>query len=115
MITLTVEIEKEADGRWIAGKGPAIRDITYESLVRYDVGRLKPETSYAKRYPMQVAVDGTRIPRLADVVALAEKAGNRDVRFNIETKLSPVATEELRAGYVWRGKVLRAAMVKVSG
>jgi molecular chaperone GrpE len=27
----------------------------------------------------------------------------------------PVVTEELRAGYVWRGKVLRAAMVKVSG
>jgi molecular chaperone GrpE len=27
----------------------------------------------------------------------------------------PMVTQELRAGYVWRGKVLRAAMVKVSG
>jgi molecular chaperone GrpE len=27
----------------------------------------------------------------------------------------PTVTQELRAGYVWRGKVLRAAMVKVSG
>jgi len=27
----------------------------------------------------------------------------------------PVVTEDLRAGYVWRNKVLRAAMVKVSG
>jgi molecular chaperone GrpE len=27
----------------------------------------------------------------------------------------PAVTQELRAGYVWRGKVLRAAMVKVSG
>jgi len=33
--------------------------------------------------------DGARIPRLADVFALAARAGNRTVRFNIETKLDP--------------------------
>jgi glycerophosphoryl diester phosphodiesterase len=91
---LNPDIARGADGKWIAQKGPAIRDEAYESLTRYDVGRLKPETSYAKRYPMQVAADGTRIPRLADVFALAEKSGNRDVRFNIETKLTPTAPHE---------------------
>lgn len=94
---LNPDIARGADGNWIARKGPAIRDETYEALARYDVGRLKPETPYAKRYPMQVAVDGTRIPRLAEVFALAEKAGNRDVRFNIETKLVPTAPEETLA------------------
>jgi glycerophosphoryl diester phosphodiesterase len=91
---LNPDIARGPDGQWIAKKGPAIRDETYEALARYDMGRLKPESDYAKRYPMQVAVDGARIPRLAEVFALAEKAGNRDVRFNIETKLTPTAPEE---------------------
>jgi glycerophosphoryl diester phosphodiesterase len=94
---LNPDIARGADGQWIARKGPAIRDETYESLARYDVGRLKPDTNYAKRYPTQVAVDGARIPRLAEVFALAEKARNREVRFNIETKLVPTAPEDTLA------------------
>jgi glycerophosphoryl diester phosphodiesterase len=94
---LNPDIARGPDGAWIAKKGPAIRDETYDALARYDVGRLNPASAYAKRYPMQVAVDGTRIPKLAEVFALAEKAGNRDVRFNIETKLSPTAPDETLA------------------
>jgi len=74
------------DGQWLATPGPAIHELTYAELQRYDVGRLKPDTAYAKRYPEQVAVDGTRIPRLADVFALARDSR---VRFNIETKVAP--------------------------
>ncbi len=39
--------------------------------------------------PRATAVDGERIPRLADVFALVERSGNRTVRFNIETKIDP--------------------------
>lgn len=85
------------DGRWLDAKGPAIRDLTFAELSRYDVGRLKPGTAYEKRYPEQVAVDGTRYPRLADVFALVRQSGNRDVRFNIETKVSPLAPGETLA------------------
>jgi glycerophosphoryl diester phosphodiesterase len=35
-------------------------------------------------------VDGERIPTLAQVLALAPRAGGRSVRLNIETKLSPL-------------------------
>jgi glycerophosphoryl diester phosphodiesterase len=94
---LNPDLTRGADGLWIARKGPAIVDETYEALMRYDVGRLKPDTPYAKRYPQQVAVDGTRVPRLAEVFDLAQRAGNRDVRFNIETKLSPHAPQETLA------------------
>ena len=43
-------------------------------------------------------MDGTRIPRLADVFALVRKRGNETVRFNIETKLaaSPGETTDPR-------------------
>jgi glycerophosphoryl diester phosphodiesterase len=58
------------------------------------VGRLREGSEYARPFPGQRPADGTRVPRLADVFALAAKSGNREVRFNIETKLSPQAPEE---------------------
>jgi glycerophosphoryl diester phosphodiesterase len=91
---LNPDITRGPDGKWLAAKGPAIRELTYEALARYDVGRPNPGSSYGKRYPMQVPFDGARIPRLAEVFALARKAGNREVGFNIETKLTPAAPEE---------------------
>jgi glycerophosphoryl diester phosphodiesterase len=95
--SLNPDIARGPDGKWLEKRGPAIRELTYDELARYDVGRLKPEGNYAKRYPRQLAVDGTRVPRLADVFALVKKAGNDKVRFNIETKLSPLAPEETLA------------------
>jgi glycerophosphoryl diester phosphodiesterase len=58
------------------------------------VGRIKPGSAYARRFPEQQAVDGARIPRLADLFALVARSGDTAVRFNIETKLSPLAPGE---------------------
>jgi glycerophosphoryl diester phosphodiesterase len=79
------------DGKWLEKAGPALWALTYKELQRYDVGRLNPASAYAKRWPEQRAADGTRIPRLADLFALVKKSGNEIVRFNIETKISPLA------------------------
>lgn len=91
---LNPEITRGPDGAWIAAPAPTIRELTFEELQRYDVGRMKPGSRYAEGFPGQTAVDGTRMPRLADVFALAAKSGNTTVRFNIETKLSPLAAAE---------------------
>jgi glycerophosphoryl diester phosphodiesterase len=80
---------RDEQGRFLDSAGPPIAKLTWEQLQRYDVGRLRPGTSYAARFPDQQAVDGERIPRLADVFALARSRGDVDVRFNVETKLSP--------------------------
>lgn len=88
---LNPDITRGPDGKWLEGRGPAIRALDFDELSRYDVGGTRPGTAYAKRFPAQRPVDGTRIPRLADVFALARKSGNAAVRFNIETKLSPLA------------------------
>ncbi len=77
------------DGQWLSVPGPAILELTYAELQRYDVGRLNPATNYGKPFPAQKAIDGTRIPRLADLFELVRKSGNTSVRFNIETKLDP--------------------------
>lgn len=88
---LNPDFTRGPDGKWLGEPGPAISSLTYAELSRYDVGRLDPSRAYARRWPAQQPVDGTRIPRLADVFALVEKSGNRAVRFNIETKISPLA------------------------
>ncbi len=77
------------DGFWLTQHGPAIHTLTYAELLQFDVGRLNPASPYGRRYPEQKPVDGTRIPRLADLFALVRKAGNETVRFNIETKIDP--------------------------
>jgi glycerophosphoryl diester phosphodiesterase len=81
------------DGAWLAAHGPAILSTTYAELSRYDVGRLNPASGYGKRYPEQKPVDGTRIPKLADLFALVKRSGNTTVRFNIETKIDPHAPQ----------------------
>jgi glycerophosphoryl diester phosphodiesterase len=91
---LNPDITRGPDGKWLQQTGPAIRSLTFQELQRYDVGRINPASAYAKRWPEQRPVDGTHFPRLADLFALVRKSGNETVRFNIETKISPLAPGE---------------------
>jgi len=91
---LNPDITRDKDGKWLEKPGPAIYALTYAELQQCDVGRLRPNTDYARGLPEQKAVDGTRIPKLADLFALVRKAGNAQVRFNIETKVSPLTPNE---------------------
>jgi glycerophosphoryl diester phosphodiesterase len=103
---------RDDKGRFLVEPGPLIRELSYAELQRYDVGRLRPGSDYALSFPEQRPVDGERIPRLADVFALVRKSGNREVRFNIETKIDPtqpdstVAPEAFAAALI---EVIRAA------
>ncbi len=87
--TLNPAITRGPDGQWLDRSNIAIHSLTFAQLQQYDVGRIRPQTAYAQRFPAQLPVDGTRIPRLTDVFALARRAGNSTVRFSIETKISP--------------------------
>lgn len=91
---LNGDIARGPDGRWLEAPGPLLRSLDYEALLRYDIGRLRPGSEYAARFPEQAPVDGARIPRLADLFALVRKSGNEAVRFSIETKISPAAPRE---------------------
>jgi glycerophosphoryl diester phosphodiesterase len=90
---LNPDITRGPDGAWLEARGPRIRDLTFAELQRYDVGRLKPGSAYAKGFPDQVAADGVRIPRLSDVFDLVRRSG-ADVQFDIETKVFPLAPED---------------------
>ena len=86
---LNPDLTRGPDGGWLAGPRPAIFSLDFETLRRYDVGRLRPGTAYAARFPDQLPADGERIPALREVIALARRAGNEQVRFNVETKIDP--------------------------
>jgi glycerophosphoryl diester phosphodiesterase len=79
------------DGKFLAAEGPAIRSLTLDEVRQYDVGRLKPGTSYAATFPEQRGMDGVRIPTLSAVFDLVREAKADHVRFNIETKLTPTS------------------------
>lgn len=91
---LNPDLVRDARGRWLDGPGPAIREIGLRALRELDVGRLRPGSAYAAAHPAQRPVDGQRIPTLAEVLALAGRPGAGRVRFNVETKLSPLAPDE---------------------
>jgi glycerophosphoryl diester phosphodiesterase len=103
---LNPDIVRDGEGRWLETAGPAIHAMTYSELRKFDIGRLNPASNYAKRYPDQKPVDGTRYARLADLFALARKSRAAHVRFNIETKTSPLAPQETLAPEAFTRKLV---------
>jgi glycerophosphoryl diester phosphodiesterase len=86
---LNPDVARGPDGRWVSAPAPTIYSLSYDELRRYDVGRIRPGSEYARRFPHQKPLDGTRIPSLSEVLERSPK-----VRFNIETKLVPEAPDE---------------------
>ena len=91
---LNPDLTRGPDGKWLTGWGPPIRTLTKAELAPYDVGRLNPDSRYAKQWPQQVAADGEHIPTLQALIALTRSIGRDAVRFNIETKLAPDKPDE---------------------
>jgi glycerophosphoryl diester phosphodiesterase len=105
---LNPDVARGPDGRWLAGRTPAIHELTFRELQRYDVGRIKPGSDYSRRFPDQRRQDKVRIPSLEEVFELTRHARNGEVRFNVETKISPEAPEDTAPP-----EVFARALVKV--
>ena len=94
---LNPDITRGPDGKFLSGHAATIRSMDFAELQRFDVGRINPASNYARQHPEQKPIDGTRIPRLAELFALVRKSGNEQVRFALETKLSPLAPDDTEA------------------
>lgn len=75
--SLKPAIARAAGGTWVTRPSPRIKDLTFDELQTYDVGRLRPDAGYSQRYPNQTPCDGERIPTLEAVIDLV-KAEARD-------------------------------------
>ena len=91
---LNPEQTRDAAGRWLAPPGAFLNTLDLADLAQLDVGRAAPGSRTAERFPGQEPRDGARIPTLAEVLALGKRPGAEGLRFNIETKLNPLAPEE---------------------
>jgi glycerophosphoryl diester phosphodiesterase len=87
--TLKPETTRTADGEWLSRSGLAIKDLTLAQLKKYDVGRLKPNTRYSRRYPDQKPADGQRIPSLGEVISLIETKCDPANQLWVEIKTNP--------------------------
>lgn len=103
------DLARGPDGKWIPAPGPAIFGLSAAEVFRYDVGRLRPGSTYGAGFPDQVPADGTRIPALRDVFALAKKAGNAAVRFNVETKIRPDRPDDTAGPEAFAEAIVRVA------
>jgi glycerophosphoryl diester phosphodiesterase len=87
---LKPEIARTPDGQWVGDFSRLIvKDLSLAELKKYDVGRLKPYTRYAGRYPESQPADGERIPTLEEVITLLKTSCAPATQLWIEIKTSP--------------------------
>jgi glycerophosphoryl diester phosphodiesterase len=91
---LNPDLARNADGAYITPPGTSFVRLRLDEVRTYDVGQIRPDSAYAKQFPDQRAVPGTRIPTLSELFALVRKSRNSRVRFNIETKIDPNHPDE---------------------
>jgi len=91
---LSRDIFRNTDGDWIQGPEPTVRSLSMRQLRQYDVGRLRPGSSYAARFPRQTPIDGIRVPTLEEYISLLNEMDCRSVGLNIEVKISPDAATD---------------------
>ncbi len=84
---LKPEITRGPDGKFLTRPSPRIKDLTLAELRAFDIGRCDPASDYACAHPEVSAVDGERIPTLAEVVEVA-KAASKPFRLFVELKTS---------------------------
>ena len=81
---LSPDLTRQDDGLWLARRGPLLHRLDYAEVRTFDVGRLRPGSRTARRFPRQCALDGAAIPALEDVLRLHSRA-----RWTIEIKTDP--------------------------
>ena len=84
-------IAKGPDGKYVNANEPSldIRTLTLAQVKQYDIGTMNPEAGdyYDAHGKTQIGVPGTKMATLEEVFELANSYGNKDILFNIETKI----------------------------
>jgi glycerophosphoryl diester phosphodiesterase len=91
---LNPDLARGADGNYVAAPGIPFVKLSLGEVKQFDVGQIRPGSTYAAQFPDQHAVPGTRIPTLKELIDLVRRSGNREVRLNIETKIDPNHPDE---------------------
>ncbi len=92
-LALNPDITRRPNGSWLDDATMLVRGLRLDTLTGFDVGRIRPGSAYAARFPDQMPIDGARIPTLAAVLA-----ATGDTALTIELKTDPTRPTDSLAG-----------------
>ncbi|OAJ33892.1 Glycerophosphoryl diester phosphodiesterase precursor [Piscirickettsiaceae bacterium NZ-RLO1] len=89
-LNLNPNTTKNNKGQWVSKKNsPFINTLTLKQVQHYDVGSIKPGTSYSTLFSEQYPVQHTKIPTLKYVIQYVKAIAGEKVGFQIEIKTDP--------------------------
>ncbi len=80
---------KDSIGNWIEDENIKIFDLTYEELLRFDVGSINKLSRYGRRFVNQKTLENQRIPKLSELLDLSSKNKSENLLINLEIKSTP--------------------------
>ena len=80
---------KDSEGNWIEDENIKIFDLTYEELLKFDVGSINKLSRYGRRFVNQKPLENQRIPKLSELLDLSSKNKSEKLLINLEIKSTP--------------------------
>ena len=80
---------KDSKGNWIEDENIKIFDLTYEELLKFDVGSINKLSRYGRRFVNQKPLENQRIPKLSELLDLSSKNKSENLLINLEIKSTP--------------------------
>jgi glycerophosphoryl diester phosphodiesterase len=77
------------EGAWLDEPGPPIKAMTLAEVRRFDVGRTRPRSAPAERYPGRTGMDGVRVPTLPELLEVLKTAPGPRQLIYVEIKTDP--------------------------
>ncbi len=86
---LDPSLTKDNEGNWIEDENIKIYDLTYEELLKFDVGSLNKLYRYGRRFVNQKTLENQKIPKLSELLNLSSKNISENLLINLEIKSTP--------------------------
>ena len=86
---LNPALTKDSKGNWIENDDIKIFDLTYEELLKFDVGSINKLSRYGRRFVNQKTLENQKIPKLSELLDLSSKNLSENLLINLEIKSTP--------------------------
>ena len=86
---LDPSLTKDKEGNWIKDENIKIFDLTYDEILKFDVGSLNKLTRYGRRFVNQRSLENQKIPKLSELLELSSKNVLQNLLINLEIKSTP--------------------------
>ena len=80
---------KDNEGNWITDENIIIFDLSYDELLKFDVGSLNKLSRYGRRFVNQKTLENQKIPKLSELLELSSKNKSENLLINLEIKSTP--------------------------